>query len=576
MAFESALRIENDRSVKHARDYYGYSVILLSFIIILLVAYPIGRMILRIVVVDGELRLLEMFAVFRAAWLPKVLMDTSIAVVSTTIGALAIGAVLAWLNERTDADLGFVGKILPVIPLFIPNVALAIGWVFLAAPRVGFINGFLAELPLVGRDGLQWSVNIYSWAGLIWVYVLNAVPTSYLIVSAALRNVDPQLEEASRVSGAGLWRTFIRVSLPAIRPSLLAAGLLLVISTFAMFSIPTIIATTAGIDLMPVRMVRLLRNEFPPQMAYAISLSLIMLAIVGFVWWLHRRTSRAGRFAAVGGKAAGSAKVPLGAWRRPLQALMVLYLVFASLLPLLALIVVALQPFWTATIDPSRFTLSNFTQVLFENRLTINAFKNSLFLAITGATIAMAVTAIIAIYTNMKQHLFAEIADTVLKWPATIPNLVIALGFLVTFSGAPFYLSGTVLLLLIAMIIIYVPTGSIAASSAVAQVGKDLAEASHICGAGENRTVLRIIVPLAMPGFVAGWTLVYVHMMGDLSAAALLAGLNNPVIGFVVLETWETGSFSLLAAFASTMCLVISVVVITTTTLFGFSGFRKT
>ena len=555
--------------------YYNIAVVVVALLVVFLVAYPIGRMLLRAFVVNGELRIAEAFSIFGVAWLPGVLRDTSLMVVLTAVGALFVGSSLAWLNERTDANLGMIGVILPVIPLFIPGVALAIGWVFLAAPRVGYINGFLASLPLVGRDGLGWSVNIYSWAGLVWVYVLNAVPAVYLVVSAALRNVNPQLEEASRISGAGVWRTFRKVSLPVIRPALLAAALLTVISTFALFSIPTIIASSAGIDMMPVRIVRLLRNEFPPQMGYAIALSLIMLVIVGLAWWLHRRAAKAGRFVAVGGKAAAGARVALGVWRRPLQVVMIAYLACASLLPLLALLIVALQPFWTATINPAVFTLRNFHMVLFENRLTIAAFQNSLILSVVGATIAMAMAAVIAIYTSRRANLLSTVADGVLKWPATIPNLIIALGFLVAFSGPPFYLAGTVLLLLLAMIIIYIPTGSIAANSAVSQVGRDLIEASHVNGAGEGRTVRRIIVPLSMPGLVAGWTLVYVHMMGDLSAAALLAGINNPVIGFAILETWENGSFGLLAAFSSLMVAVISIVVILTISFFGLRGFRR-
>lgn len=562
-------------ALRPASGIYGAVVLALTLVIVFLVAYPILGMFRRAFIVDGDLRLLAALEIFSVSWLPKVLWDTAIAVTLTTLGALVVGATLAWLNERTDANLGFVGVIFPIIPLFIPGVALAIGWVFLAAPRVGFVNGWLAGLPLIGRDGLNLSVNIYSWPGLIWVYVLNAVPTVYLIVSAALRNLNPQLEEASRISGAGVWRTFRKVSLPAIRPALLAAGLLTVIGTFALFSIPTIIATTARIDLMPVRIVRLLRNDFPPQMGYAIALSLIMLVVVGIAWWLHRRAARSGRAVSIGGKGATATRIRLGRWRRPIQAGMIVYLACASLLPLLALAVVALQPFWTARINPAVFTLRNFEIVLFENRLTISAFRNSLYLSVIGATVAMTVATVIAIYSIRQGGVVAQVADAVLKWPATIPNLVIALGFLVAFSGAPFFLSGTVLLLLIAMVIVYIPTGSIATNAAVSQVGRELSEASQISGAGEGRTVRRIIVPLAMPGLVAGWTLVYVQMMGDLSVAALLAGLNNAVIGFAILETWETGSFGLLAAFASIMCVIIATVVIATIAMFGLRGFNR-
>ena len=68
------------------------------------------------------------------------------------------------------------------------------------------VNGILAQIPLLGSGGLNLGINIYSWAGLVWVYSLHGVPYVYLVVSASLRNLDPSLEEASRISGAGLWR----------------------------------------------------------------------------------------------------------------------------------------------------------------------------------------------------------------------------------------------------------------------------------------------------------------------------------------------------------------------------------
>lgn len=556
-------------------DWYRICVLVLAILVIFLVVYPIGGMLVKIFLLDAGLNLGAALSVLQEYWLPAVLRDTFLIVGLTTVGAVFVGFVLAWLNERTDANLGFIGLVMPIVPLFVPGVALAIGWVFLAAPRVGFINAFLAGLPGIGRDGLNLRVDIYSWAGLVWVYVLNAVPAVYLLVAAALRNVNSELEEASRLSGAGLLRTFRKVSLPIVRPALIAAALLTIISTFAMFSIPVIIATNAGIDVLPVRVVSLLTGTYPPRMDQAVVLSLIMLVAVAIAWHLQQRVTKSGHFVAVGGKASNNVRISMGAWRRPVQIAMVLYLMCTSVIPLVALIVVALQPFWTARIDPSVFTLDNFRQVIFDTPLMFDAFRNSLTIAAAGATIGMAAAAVIAVYNSRHSSRIAFVADTALKWPATVPNLVIALGFLVAFAGPPFHLAGTVLLLMVAMIVIYIPVGSIAANAAVAQVGRDLTEASHVAGAGEGRTVRRVVLPLAMPGFVGGWALVFVYMTGDLSAAAILSGFNNPVIGYAILETWQNGSFSLLAAFATIMVAVVSVIVLLTVRMFGMGALRK-
>lgn len=539
-------------------DLFSVLTGLMIFGVLFLIVLPIGRMIIQTFWVDGQLRLAEPFSVLANPWVGPVMYDTAILVVVSTAISVGLGSVLAWLNERTDANLGMIGRILPVTPLLLPSVALAIGWVFIAAPRVGFLNGLLGLVPWFGDAPL--SVDIYTWSGLLWVYTIHNIPMVYLLVSAALQNFDPAIEEASKISGASNWRTFYKVSLPAIRPALVASALLIAISCLAIYSIPVIIATPAGIDLLPVRIVRLLTNEFPPRMGAAQVLSVFKLLVIAGLWMVYRRIAAGGNFMTTGGRSSGQARLSLGRWKWPARAIMIAYMACASVIPLIALVVVAFQPYWTPTINFGTFTLRHLHWVLGDD-FTTSALRNSLLLSCGGATIAMVVSVLIAIYLLRRSGFLAQIADAALKIPAVVPHVVTAVGFLVTFSGPPFNLSGTILILLLAFLIMYIPPGSIAANAAVAQVGKDLREASYISGAGEGRTTLRVTVPLAFPGFLAGWTMVFVHMMGDLSASALLAGIGNPVIGFAILQIWETGSFNRLAAFSMLMCIIISLVV---------------
>lgn len=530
-------------------------------LIVFLVIFPIGRILTRTFVIDGRVTLEPTIDVITQPWFVTVLLNTIALVLTTTAICVLIGTLLAWLNERTDANLGVIGFILPIVPMLIPSTALAIGWVFLAEPKVGFINGFMQSMPLIGQGGINARVNIYSWGGLIWVYVIHGIPYVYLVVAAALQGMDPALEEASQVSGASIWRTFLRVSLPSILPALIASSLLVVLTGFGLYSIPVIIATPAEIDLLPVRLVRMLTNEYPPRIAEAQVLGIVMLVIIGTLWYLQRKIMKRGSHVMQGGRSTGGARLPLGRWKFAARSLMFAYMGCATVLPLAALVIVALQPFWTPSIDVTQFTLRHFENVLFINSMTVAAFKNSLLISAAGATIAMSLAAIAAIQVVRRAHLISHAVDVIIKLPAIVPNLVISLGFLIAFAGAPFFLSGTISLLLMAYVIMYVPPGSIAANAAVAQVGSDLREASQIAGATEGRTVSRIVLPLALPGFVAGWTIVFVHMMGDLSGAALLSSIGNPVVGFAILTIWDAGSFGQLAAFSTLMCVVITVIV---------------
>jgi iron(III) transport system permease protein len=301
-------------------------------------------------------------------------------------------------------------------------------------------------------------------------------------------------------------------------------------------------------------------------------LGLINLVIVGSIWFVQRRFAASGQFVKLGGRASGARPIPLGAVKWPARTVALLYLACASLLPLAALVIVAFEPFWTPRIQASVLTLENFRTVLFKNDLTRTAFWNSIKLALAGATLATAITLVISIYTTRTKTLMARLVDGIVKAPATISALVISIGFLVTFSGPPFMLGGTLLLLLLAYVVIYMPSASIAVDAAVLQVGNDLIEASQISGAVDGRTVRKIILPLVVVGLTAGWSMVFVHIMGDLSASALLAAVGSPVVGYALLDVWESGSFTLLAAYATLICVAITVVVTGVTALARWYG----
>jgi iron(III) transport system permease protein len=161
----------------------------------------------------------------------------------------------------------------------------------------------------------------------------------------------------------------------------------------------------------------------------------------------------------------------------------------------------------------------------------------------------------------------ARLVDAAVKFPATISTIVIAVGFTLAFTGPPFNLQGTLWILLLAYLAIYMPQGSVAADAAASQVGDELTDASAICGAGGTRTFLRVSLPIMLPGLVAGWALLFVRMTGDLTASAILAGTGNNVVGFRILEVFEGGSFALLASLALALTVVTSTVLVILLTL---------
>ncbi len=537
----------------------GFELLLLASLVLVTVflVYPLGVAVFR-TLGEAPAGASAIAKSIESGALLRVLRNTALVVFGGAALATVVGAVLAFINERTDGSLGASGELLPLAPMIVPPIAGVIGWAILLDPRVGLVNGVLKDL--LGRLGITLDngpLDIYTPTGLIFVTGLYLVPYVYLIVAAALRGLDASLDEASRVHGASPLRTMVRVTLPAVRPAIAAGALTAVIGGIGLFSVPIVLGTAARMDVISVHIYRLF-EQFPPQTATGLMLSAAMVAVVQFLLLAQRWLVPSEGHAVIGGRGGRAGLIRLGRWRRPAQGLAIGYLLATSVLPVLGLAIVSLQPFWTPIIDTKQFTLASYTFVLFENGPTSRAFVTSLGLGAATATAAVLIAALLLLGSRHSKGTLAKASDMVLTLPATLPHTVIGVAFLITFTPAPFKLYGTTTLLFLAYLAMALPFAARAAAAAASGIGADLSEASRIAGAGRGRTFLRILLPLSLPGLMAGWIIVFIHTAGEVTASSLLAGARNPVIGRVMTELWVFGSFPQLAAMSIVVTAVTS------------------
>ncbi|MGN9780967.1 ABC transporter permease [Nonomuraea sp. ZG12] len=535
---------------------------LLALLLGALAVYPLALVVIRPFFTGGRLDLAPVRDMLAQPDLVTLLWHTAVVVGASGVAAMVIGSGLAWLNERTDARMGLLTDVVPLVPFLLPPIAGAIGWSLLASERSGYLN--LALRPLLGIEGARGPIDIHSWYGIIFVYTIYQVPYVFMIVSAGLRNTDPAMEEQSRTSGAGPFRTLRRVSLPAVRPSLGAAALLMVWTGFGLFSIPAILAPQAGLDILSVRVVQLLSFTYPPETGVAVSLNLVVMLVVTFVWYAQTRMLRSSRNAGIGGKGARPRPIRLGRSRTPIRALIVAYLALTSILPLGGLALVSLTGYWSNSVDWTRLNLDAVVRTLTDT-VTQEALVNSLMLGVAGATVGVLAAAVVSVLVRRSGRGTGMLVDAAIKFPPTLSHLVIAVGFVLAFSGAPFHLGGTLWILLLAYVSLHMPQATTASDAAISQVAPELTDASRVSGAGQARTFRRVTLPLMAPGLLAGWALLFVTIAGDISASAILAGTGNEVVGFRILEVFANGDYAMLGAISIMLTLATSLVVLPVT-----------
>lgn len=538
--------------------------------------YPLVRMLYAAFVKNGTFSMGAFQETFADPDLWPLLLETLVVTGVSSVVAMIIATVFAWLNERTDASMGWASRLLPLVPLMLPPIALSTGWFFLGHERAGLLNVGLRAL--TGALGIDWwaeagPINIGTFGGLIFVYTLYLVPFAYLLVAAAFRNFDSSLEEASRVAGAGSWRTFRKISAPGIMPALAAAFFLVAVTALSNFSIPVIIGTVSRIDVLSVRIVRLVRDAYPARIDEAIILSLFVVLAVGILFWLQRRISARQRHVTIGGKGVYASRIPLGPWKWVARTLMVTYIAAASIVPLLGLFFVSLQRFWSSNITRNSFTLDVLKALFTSDTVTRKALQTSVALGIVGATLGILIATMLMLYVRQRKGGFAQFVDAAAKAPSAVSHTVVGLAMVIALTGAPFFLAGTLTILLIAYLVIYMPQAAISTGSGLDQVGGELLEASSVSGASQARTFFRVTLPLMRPALAAGWALLFVMMVGDLTASALLATNANPVVGFVIYDIFNSATYASLAAIA---CVVgtISFAVVCTVLVFSRGGAR--
>ena len=206
---------------------------------------------------------------------------------------------LAWITIRTNAPFRRLFELTAIIPNILPPILVSISWVMLLNPSNGLINGLFVKI--LGLE--KGPFNIYSMAGLIFVEALILTPLAFLIIAAALKSMDPSLEESAKTLGSGELGVMSRITFPLMRPAILAAATLNFVRAVESFDTPAIIALPARIEVFTTKIWREALGSFPTNhnLAATYGVGILMIALL-FVYLYRRFTSQVESFSTVTGK----------------------------------------------------------------------------------------------------------------------------------------------------------------------------------------------------------------------------------------------------------------------------------
>lgn len=448
--------------------------------------------------------------------------------VAVTALSIIIGVTLAWLTVRTDLPGRKVWAVLTVLPLVIPSYVGAFTLISALGPQ-GLVQSWLEPL------GVERLPSIYGFPGALLALTLFTYPYILLSARAALYGLDPSLEEAARSLGRSPVRVFWEITLPHLKPSILAGSLLVALYTLSDFGAVAMLRY----DTFTRAIYMQYRASFDRSVAAVLALLLVLLTLVILVME-HRMRGRARYYRSSSGTVRPAAIVKLGRWRWPALAFCGLITLLGVVTPLLVV------GFWLAR------GLSAGEAINFRPEVVFNSVVAS---GLAGLVAMVAAIPVVVLAVRFPGRVSRWLEKSAYVGYA-LPGIVIALSLVFFGANYALFLYQTIFLLIFAYVVRFLPQAVGSTRASLLQISPRLEEAARNLGRTPLQTLSSITVPLIRPGLVTGLALVFLTAMKELPATLLL----GPT-GFQTMATqiWSTTTEAFFAQASAPALLLVTI-----------------
>ena len=519
-------------------------------------------------------RVLEPGALTRALAVPN-LGHTLVTTVGLAAGSTVIGAVLAVALAAAVARISgrwqSIASSIPLLPLVIPPVALVYGWIFIFSPAVGYGNGLLRMTPFFGHL-TEGPVNVFSVPAIMLITALDLAGFIYAFVLARMFEISGSVTAAARVCGASAFRTFMTVTFPLLRPSLVAGIVVAFLIGLGQFTAPLFLGTRDNINVIATEIFRM-REQYPIDYAVtaALGLPLLVFGIVSIV--VQRRVVGDQRRYVTTATGRGMSSTG-GRWA---FGLTLAYGVISVGLPIVAIVLVALSPYWNGDLSAISFTADNVRQVL-SNPEVADAIMNTLRTSFLAAAIVLPLGFVAALALSgvvRAPRIVRSTLDFIFIAPLAVPRALLGIAVLFVFIKPPFSLYGSLLLFVIGYAFVILPFSLRSQYNSLIGVLPSLFEASQVCGASQLRMIVSIALPIARRGMAAALALAFVLLSNDFAVSVMLRTPGNQVLGTLLYEKSVQGLVPEVAVLALVMTVITTVILLLTIRFGGKSGLQS-
>ncbi|EJF40830.1 MULTISPECIES: iron ABC transporter permease [Eubacteriales] len=425
--------------------------------------------------------------------------------------------------------------------------------------------GAYAWILLLGRSGVVTQVlegllgihvgNIYGFNGILLVQALKLFPLVFVYMNGAFKNIDNTLMEASANMGCVGIKRFFNVLMRLSMPTVLAAALLVFMRAFADFGTPLLIGE--GYRTFPVEIYNQYLGETGQNHNFAAAISVIAIVVTALVFLLQKWGTSKFKFS-INALHPIDKKKPKGI----LGVLMYLYsylLVLIAFLPQVYIIYLSFRNCDQAVFKPG-FSLDSYHLAI--KKLLVRSINNTVLLGI-GSLIIIVIMAILIAYLVVRRgNVFNHAIDTMSMLPYIMPGSVIGIALVIAFNQKPMALTGTMTIMIVALVIRRMPYTIRSATATLMQISPSVEEAAISLGASKMKTFWKITVPMMSSGIVSGAILSFVSIVTEMSSGIILYNNKTITLTMSAYVAIGRGNYGLACAFSAILTVLTAAILL--------------
>ncbi len=520
-----------------------FTLLILAFFLAF-VAYPLF-LIMYQSIVDPESHSLTWgyFAKFfgRRYYWSTLINSFKVTVCSTALAAL-IGLPMAYLLRSFKIPGSKYLNILIVISYLSPPFIGAYAWIQLLG-RNGVITKFVNA-----AFGTQFG-GIYGFSGIVLVFSLQSFPLVYMYVSGALKNLDSSLNEAAESLGCGAFARVTKIVIPLVIPSLVAGSLLVFMRVFSDFGTPMLIGE--GFRTFPVLIYTQFMGEVSTDDHFAASLCVIVVFITLVLFFIQRLLARHYSYSMTALRPMEPVAPRQG--QKFFTYLFVYGVAFVAMLPQLTVIFTSFLETAGGMVYTGRLSMMNYQNTLLSKN-NISIFNTYAF-GLCAILFVVVLGVLISYLTARKPSLLTGALDTLTMFPYIIPGSVLGIALLSGFNSGPIVLSGTALIMIISLTIRRMPYTIRSSTAIISQISPSVEEAAVSLGATEFKSFTQIMVPMMMPGVLAGAIMSWITLISELSSSIILYTTSTSTLTVAIYAEVIRSNFGNAAAYSTILTL---------------------